>query len=78
MIVLVVFCPVILLVVFCPVIVLVVFCPVIVLVCFFSCAVFLCRLGLAGVHLSEPGINIMYNIENGRYSVLTLCKMVVS
>ena len=63
---------------FCPVIVLVVFCPVIVWVCFFSCAVFLCRLGLAGVHLSEPGINIMYNIENGRYSVLTLCKMVVS
>ena len=59
-------------------IVLVVFCPVIVLVCFFSCAVFLCRLGLAGVHLSEPSINIMYNIENGRYSVLTLCKMVVS
>ena len=45
---------------------------------FFSCTVFLCRLGLAGVHLSEPGINIMYNIENGRYSVLTLCKMVVS
>ena len=58
-------------------IVLVVFCPVIVLVCFFSCAVFLCRLGLAGVHLSEPGINIMSNIESGRYSVLTLCKMVV-
>ena len=57
------------------------FCPVIVLVVFgwlFSCAVFLCRLGLAGVHLSEPGINIMYNIENGRYSVLTLFKMVVS
>ena len=48
------------------------------LVCFFSCAVFLCRLGLAGLHLSEPGINIMYNIESGRYSVLTLCKMVVS
>ena len=58
-------------------IVLVVFCPVIVLV-FFSCAVFLCRLGLAWVHLSEPGINIMYNIESVRYSVLILCKMVVS
>ena len=50
------------------------FCPVIV----FFWTVFLCRLGLAGVHLSEPGINILYNIENGRYSVLTLCKMVVS
>ena len=35
-------------------------------------------LGLAVVHLSEPGINIMYNIESGRYSVLTLGKMVVS
>ena len=45
---------------------------------FSSCTVFSCRLGLAGVHLSEPGINILYNIENGRYSVLTLCKMVVS